>query len=322
MRSPRFWYGKPDNSVWQKILSPLANVYRGIIQKRLANEPVYQAQIPVICIGNIVMGGSGKTPVVQSITEILQAQRQNPCVLMRGYGGAIRDSRFIDETTHAALCGDEALLHARHAAVMISADRVAGAKAIEQEKKFTHIVMDDGFQNPALHKTVSWIVLDGRNPFGNGAVFPAGPLRETLQDALPRADALVVLGEDVLQLQQQYQSRMPVFKAWLEPVNPNDFRGKQILAFAGIGRPEKFFATMRDCGAQLAETIAFADHHMFSEQELKDILERAGQSGLVPVTTRKDWVRLPEGVKPYIQVLDVRLKWQNIEEVEDFLKKI
>lgn len=322
MKPPRFWYSKPNSSVWQKLLMPFARFYQKAVRKRVAVEPLYQSRLPVICIGNIVMGGSGKTPVVQAVVELLQTQRKKPCVLMRGYGGTIRDSRFIDETTNARLCGDEALLHARRGAVMISPDRVAGAKTIERENAYSHIIMDDGFQNPSLHKAASLVVLDGRNPFGNGSVFPAGPLRETLDDALPRTNALVILGDDVLQLKQQYADRLPVFQARLEPVNPNDFRGKHVLAFAGIGRPEKFFATMQDCGAHLADTIAFADHHMFTERELADILERAGQSGLVPVTTRKDWVRLPEAIKPHIQVLDVRLTWHNQSEVEDFLKNI
>lgn len=322
MKAPRFWQKKPVPSFLSRLLAPVSHGYQNAVRKRLAKDPLYQSRLPVICVGNIVMGGSGKTPVVQSLVQILQQQGKQPCVLMRGYGGKIKDARFVGIDMSAALCGDEALLHAQYAPVMVSPDRVAGAHQIEHRKELTHIVMDDGFQNPSLHKTKSLVVLDGRNPFGNGMIFPSGPLRETLDDALHRADALVVLGEDVENLCAVYGSQLPVFRAQLEPVNAIDFRGKHVLAFAGIGRPEKFFATMRDCGAVLTETMAFPDHHLFTEREIADILERAKHAGTIPVTTRKDWVRLPDGIKPLVQVLDVTLRWHNPVEIERLLQKI
>lgn len=322
MRAPAFWQKTADQSLLVKLLAPVGRIYGRVVQKRLMQSVQHTPSLPVICVGNIVMGGSGKTPVVQAIVRMLQESGHQPAVLMRGYGGTLTQPTWIDPLTmHATECGDEALLHAQFAPVVVSRDRVAGAHLIETHKHLTHIVMDDGFQNPSLAKTKSVIVLDGKNPWGNGLVFPAGPLRETLADALTRADALIVLGEDVHHIELQYAFRLPVFAADLVPLNGDDFVGKPVLAFAGIGNPQKFFTSLRQSDAVVIEAHAFPDHHPYAEREMMALLERASGLHAIPVTTRKDWVRLPEKVKTQVQVLDVALKWRDYTAVAAFLRK-
>lgn len=321
MKSPTFWL-KQSSSLWAELLQPVAKTYGRIVQKRATRKPRYKSALPVICVGNVTMGGSGKTPVVQAIAKLLQQQGKTPAILMRGYGGSKSGAYWATPEMKADECGDEALLHLRVAPVMVSPDRVTGAQQIEYRGGISHIIMDDGLQNPDLHKTASFIVIDGKNPFGNGRIFPAGPLRETLQDGLRRASAVVVLGEDRTDLVTQLQFVRPVFRATLRAVNGDDFRGKPVLAFAGIGAPEKFFQTLRDCDAVVADTESFPDHYPYEQRDLAQLMLNARRIGAQLVTTRKDWVRLPEQVKPYVSVLDVEIVWQDEQAIIDFLRSI
>jgi tetraacyldisaccharide 4'-kinase len=316
MKSPAFWntHGKRA-----KLLSPIGKIYGELVQKRLKTTKIYASSLPVVCVGNVTMGGSGKTPVVDALIQLMQRQGKAPAVLMRGYGGTAKGPLWVDAATDAALCGDEALLHARVAPTMVSADRAKGAKAIEENKAITHIVMDDGLQNPSLHKTRSILVIDGNNPFGNGRVFPAGPLRETANDAVRRVDAVVIMGQDVFNLELQYQFLLPVFKARMRPVNGHEVSGKPVFAFAGIGKPKKFFDSLRDCDAVIMQEHAFADHHPFTREEIEPIVAQAEKARGIVVTTRKDWVRLPQDLQQKIKVLDVAVVWENEDAVLEFL---
>lgn len=319
MKAPGFWQ---HPSLMARCLSPVAAVYGRMVQKRLRQPPDYTSRLPVICVGNIVMGGSGKTPVVQGIAKLLQEQKKNPAILLRGYGGEKAGPAWITSDSLVRDYGDESLLHARVAPTMVAADRPIGAKVIETNETITHIVMDDGLQNPSLKKDVSFLVLDADNPFGNGCLFPAGPLRETMTNALDRVQALIVLGEDKDQIAAQYQFLLPVFQAALQPVNPQNVKGKPVLAFAGIGRPKKFFDTLRACDAVLFETHSFPDHYAYTARDIAPLVDRAQKAGALPVTTRKDWVRLPSQFKEKIAVLDVELVWQDKAAIMDYLTSI
>lgn len=318
MKAPSFWQ---EHGFWSRLLRPVAGHYGRIVQRKLKQKARHRSRLPVICIGNVTMGGSGKTPVVDAIAQMLKEQGKHPAILMRGYGGTAKKPLWVTAETDARLCGDEALLHARIAPTLVSPDRALGAQHIEMNPVLTHILMDDGLQNPSLQKTVSIAVIDGKNPFGNGQLFPAGPLRETLESALPRLQALVVLGEDRLHLATQYQFLLPVFQGKTIAVNGHEFAGKPVIAFAGIGNPAKFFQSLADSDAVLIKTYSYADHYFYQEHDIQSMLDEAKRIGALLVTTRKDWVRLTEVQQHAIRVLDVTLQWQDESALRDFLSQ-
>lgn len=316
MKAPSFWQGI---NIWTKLLSPVARNYEMIVQHKLKRSPQHRSRLPVICVGNVTMGGSGKTPVVDAIAQLLIEQGSKPAILMRGYGGKEKGPLWINADMPADLCGDEALLHARIAPTLVSRNRALGAQEIEKRSDLTHIVMDDGLQNATLQKTKSLIVIDGKNPFGNGLIFPAGPLREKLETALSRVQALVILGEDRFHLATQYQFLLPVFRAAIQPVNGHEFAGKPVIAFAGIGNPTKFFQSLKDSDAVLINGYEFADHHFYKPREIQKMIDEANRINVLLVTTRKDWVRLSPQHQAQITVLDVAIKWEDEQSIRDFL---
>ena len=291
-REPSFWWHPPG--LISGALSPLAAAYGAVAAWRMA-QPGHAAGIPVICIGNLTLGGAGKTPAAIAVAQILAAAGRRPVMLSRGYGGALAGPVGVDPARHrSADVGDEPLLLARIAPTIVSRDRAAGADAARAAGAGS-IVMDDGFQNPALHKDRSILVVDGRRGIGNGKVFPAGPLRAPLTSQLRRADALLVVGAGAAgEAIVAAGEGLPVFHGRLEPDAEAlaVLRGRPVLAFAGIGDPEKFFATLRDVGIEIGAAIPFPDHHRYRRFEARDLIERAGGEGFVLVTTEKDLARL------------------------------
>jgi tetraacyldisaccharide 4'-kinase len=252
--------------------------------------------VPVICVGNYHLGGAGKTPTVLALAGILRELGETPVVLSRGYGGERRGPVLVDPEKHSAReVGDEPLLLASHLAVVVARDRVDGV-ALAKSRRASVIVMDDGFQNPALVKDAALIVIDGARGIGNGLVFPAGPLRAPLAAQLARTDALVVIGTGTAA--QSVAAAIaaagkPVLAARLEPdaAAVARLRGKHVLAFAGIGDPARFFRTLQASGIEVARQQAFADHHRFSAHEIAALVTDAKREGLILVTTEKDLVR-------------------------------
>lgn len=318
MRPPEFW---TNNSLPVPRAADIASkFYRFFSQLRIESTPRYTSHLPVICVGNVRMGGSGKTPVVQALTNLLIESGKEPAILLRGYGGSESGPTWVTGQTPQRV-GDEALLHVAFAPTMVARDRVAGAKAIEKNNAITHILMDDGLQNPGLKKTLSLLVLDGENPFGNGHVFPAGPLREPMDAAVKRCDALVIIGDDKLHLAAEYQFAVPSFHAVLAPKIPKLFKGLPVIAFAGIGNPDKFFATLEQHGAILFDKASFPDHYFYREKDLRDLADKAQKANIPLVTTRKDWVRLPVKYQSQVQILDVALQWQDEIAFTEFLRQ-
>lgn len=308
MRAPDFW--NDENRPVPGHLAHLSKLYRFFSRRRIESRPRHIARAPVICVGNVVMGGSGKTPVVQSITKILLAHQKDPVILLRGYSGREKGPIWVTGQD-ARDVGDEALLHVAYAGTCVSRDRVKGAKFIEKRSRCTHIVMDDGLQNPSLKKNLSLLVVDGGNPFGNGHLFPAGPLREPIESAIKRCDAVIVIGEDKTHIAEQYRFLLPVFQAALIPDVPKLYQGVALIAFAGIGNPDKFFATLEQHGAILFDKIPFPDHHHYDEKDLQGLLHKSQKANIPLVTTRKDWVRLPSKFQAHVKVLDVDLHWED-----------
>jgi tetraacyldisaccharide 4'-kinase len=293
MREPASWWRSRSRFT---LLSPLGWIYGAIAGYRMS-RPGHDAGIPVICVGNFHVGGAGKTPTVIALVALLKAYGETPVVLSRGYGGRMRGPVRVDPALHAAAdVGDEPLLLAASAPVVVARNRVAGA-ALARRIGASVVVMDDGFQNPALRKDLSLVVIDGHRGVGNGRVFPAGPLRAPLKVQLPRTDALLVIGEG--QSAASVATAVAaqggkVFHARLQPdaADVVALRGRRVLAFAGIGDPERFFATLRASGIDVAAVRAFPDHHCYSDSELADLRAAARRENLVLVTTTKDIARL------------------------------
>ena len=315
MKAPKFWYA-PD-SIKARLMTPLAYAFQaGALIRRVLARP-YRASIPVICVGNVVAGGSGKTPTALALAALLQKHGQKPVFVTRGYGGAQKGPLRVDDAHHGPIdVGDEALLLSRQAPVWIGRNRV---KAIREAEKFaSHIIMDDGLQNPHIKPHLSLLVIDGAVGFGNGQMIPAGPLREPLSQALDRVAALLVVGDEKIDGHGK-----PLFRARLTPVIPDMFpRDASFLAFAGIGRPEKFYALCRKAGLKIAATKDFADHHSFSLKELEALDQKARSLGARLLTTEKDFVRLPPHFRKRVTTFPIQLEFADAEAVTKLLAAI
>ena len=294
MREPAFWH-RPS-SLSSLLLMPLSAVYGWVAGHRLQRRGL-DAGIPVLCVGNYHVGGAGKTQTVLALAKILRELGETPVVLSRGYGGRLRGPIKVDPGRHSAIdIGDEPLMLARTVPVVVARDRIEGV-ALARSQGASVILMDDGFQNPAIAKDASLIVIDGDRGLGNGRVLPAGPLRAPLPPQLDRTDALVVVGvgaaADPVAAAIVARSR-PVLSAHLKPDDAvvASLSGKRVLAFAGIGDPARFFRTLRAHGVAVVTERAFADHHRFSQGEVDALIAEARRDALTLVTTEKDMARL------------------------------
>jgi tetraacyldisaccharide 4'-kinase len=294
VREPAFWYRPPS---WiSRVLMPFGALYGLVAGWRLQSEG-FDAGVPVLCVGNYHSGGAGKTPTVLALAKLLRDLGETPVVLSRGYGGRWSGPVKVDPARHIATdVGDEPLMMALTVPVVIARDRVNGV-ALVRSQGASVILMDDGFQNPAIAKDTSLIVIDGDRGLGNGCVFPAGPLRAPLQPQLVRTDALIVVGDGTAATTVAAAiaaQAKPVLSARLVPDEASlaALGGKRVLAFAGIGDPGRFFRTLRGCGIDVVREQAFADHHPFSPEEIEGLIAEAKRDGLTLVTTEKDLARL------------------------------
>jgi tetraacyldisaccharide 4'-kinase len=304
MREPAFWWHKAG--VRAALLAPVAACYGAVAARRMARASA-RAGVPVLCVGNFTLGGAGKTPTVITIAKMLAQAGERVFCLSRGYGGSFSGSKLVDvHADSAALVGDEALLLAHAAPTIVARDRVAGA-ALARAKGASVVVMDDGLQNGAIAKDFTLAVIDGRRGIGNRCVFPAGPLRAPLLAQLARTDALVVVGEGAGADAVLAQVRgLPVLHGKLVPdaAAVAALKGRKVLAFAGIGDPEKFFATAAEAGFAVAQRVAFPDHHRYSAEEAAELVMDAEHDGLVLLTTEKDHARM--GGDPALAALAAR----------------
>ncbi|MFA6279163.1 MAG: tetraacyldisaccharide 4'-kinase [Bdellovibrionales bacterium] len=313
MKTPAFWYRQ--KGFCARMLAPLGQLYRAATLIRRGIITPYAASVPILCIGNIVAGGAGKTPTALALATMLIKDGQKPVFVSRGYGGNEKGPLRVDLNKHTATeVGDEALLLASKAPCWIARERPTAIR--EAEKEATVIILDDGLQNPKVAAEMALLVIDGEAGLGNQCLIPAGPLRETMNDALPRIDAIVMIGEDCHGCAQNLGK--PVLQASLKPALRPDFLAKpNVLAFAGIGRPSKFYESCRKAGLNVVLTQDFPDHYRFSEEDLARLTQRAQEKDLRLITTTKDFVRVPMAFRPHVAVLSVDLVFAEPDKVKE-----
>lgn len=325
MRPPEFWKanvkGRDAAHMLRGLLTPVSWAYAAVAAHRLRSTTSRHAPVPVVCIGNFTVGGAGKTPISRAIRAKLG---QHAHTLSRGYGGRAIGPLRVTPDMDAAEVGDEPLLHARDGAAWVSRDRFAGACAAAQAGAHV-IIMDDGFQNPSLAKDLCIVAVDPAYGVGNGQVFPAGPLRERLEDGLARADALVMLhntwSEDTPEQPEWLRGfAKPVLQAVVSPIGETP--SGPLVAFAGLARPEKFFDTLEAIGADLAEAVPYGDHHPYSDEDLTWLVQLAEERGAKLITTEKDAARLSPAWRERVAVLPVAARFADEAALDALLAPI
>ncbi|MEM7745699.1 MAG: tetraacyldisaccharide 4'-kinase [Pseudomonadota bacterium] len=326
MKAPRFWSNPPDRPGWQsRLLAPASLLWRLGATVRRHRTRSTRVDAPVLCIGNLTAGGTGKTPMVAALMDRLSARGVPAHVVSRGYGGGLNGPHLVDPLEDSAnAVGDEPLLLAARGLVWVAKDRGAGARAAA-DRRAPLILLDDGFQNPGLGKDASIVMVDAGVGFGNGRVIPAGPLREPIDDGLDRADLTVLVGSaaDRARAIDQWPVLADAIGAELSPLPTGlPLSETRVVAFAGIGRPEKFFQTLRSMGADLAEVHPFPDHHDYAPAIIRRLIARARSIDAMLVTTEKDAVRLPSALRAEVLTVMVRLELTDWARVDALLDRL
>jgi len=307
--APPFWWEKPD---WRAhLLSPVSWIYGAVAGRRMRSAKREKIDVPVLCVGNFTVGGSGKTPVAIALARHAKQQGLKPGFLSRGHGGSFGEPHIVDPHHDAAKhVGDEPLLLAEHAPVAVSPNRAAGARILIEKEGCDFLIMDDGFQSARIHIDFALVVVDARYGIGNGRVIPGGPLRAPVLTQLLYADALLRMGDGAAAdavVRQAARAGKPIFAARARPSDAKMLVGRRLLAFAGIGHPEKFYDTVAEAGGKVALSRSFPDHHVYAEDELAELLSTAKAADLGLVTTAKDAARLRHGALPpgFLETLSV-----------------
>jgi len=316
MHAPEFWN---RDGIAASLLSPLGALYGWSVRARQARAHPFRPRARVLCVGNLTAGGSGKTPIAIALAHALAARSLKIAFLSRGYGGWLRGPVQVDPAYHSSHeVGDEPLLLAAHGMTIVARDRADGAQ-LADSLGADILIMDDGFQNFQIAKDVSLVVIDAATGFGNGRLIPAGPLREGVAQGLARADAIVLVGQGAPALPPFAGA---ILHARIVPSAPDALRGRSVFAFAGIGRPQKFFDMLTAIGAQILATQPFPDHHRFTPTELAVLTQTAQNIGALPVTTEKDFVRLDPVARTHIVPVPVHAAFTDDAALKGLLDRI
>ncbi|MEM8748958.1 MAG: tetraacyldisaccharide 4'-kinase [Pseudomonadota bacterium] len=326
--APPFWFKRPG--IAALALSPISAIYGAVAAWRMQRPPSYVSSCPVLCVGNYIAGGAGKTPTSIALARIARSMNLRPGFLSRGYGGNLTKPTIVDTKSHTARqVGDEPLILADYAVTVVSADRPEGAKLLEAEG-VDIIIMDDGFQNPSLHKDTSLMVVDARRSLGNGFCIPAGPVRARLGVQMAATTTLLLIGStpsgtDVVR--RAARMAKPVLTASIENRSTNQLEGETVIAYCGIADAGKFHESLRAAGAEIVETRNFRDHHPYSAQDCQELLARAWDLRAQLVTTQKDDVRLrrmgdaQEELRSESKVFHIDLEFENPTMVERLISQ-
>lgn len=325
MRAPHFWsagldpYSREAAPVTRALLTPLAALYGLGVKRKIARARPAHVDIPVVCIGNLTVGGVGKTPLVVAIRDRFAAAGLRAASLSRGYGGRLKGPLRVEPGTHAASdVGDEPLMLAGTGEAWIGANRPDAARAM-QAAGVEVIIMDDGHQNPSLTKTLSLVAVDAGAPFGNGHVLPKGPLREPVAFGLSRADVVILLGEAPVPAAVEKSGR-PVLRARIRPTGA--VPDGPLVAFAGIGHPEKLFDSLTESGADLREGVGYDDHYMYTSGDLDFLRKLAADHGARLITTEKDVARLPADWRVNVLTWPVKVAFEEDTALDALLRPL
>lgn len=321
-KSPNFWKKK---SFLSYVLLPVAWIYLKISRLKMRSVRSYKLSKPVICVGNLVMGGAGKTPTVIALVAMLKKMGHTPHILSRGYGAIVKGLQKVDPERHHYLeVGDEPLMLSQFAPTWVCPNRIKAGKAAIKNGA-TVLIMDDGFQNKALEKDLNLLVVDSIQGFGNKEVFPAGPLREPVTSGLNRADAVFFISGGGRSAAANKASSLGVdhaFKASFINLTEPTQKGERVFAFSGIGYPEKFRLTLKRAGYKLVEFASFADHYPYTIVDMDRLLKASEIKKAQLMTTSKDFIRIPTPYKENVQVFKINLQFEAPEQVEELLERV
>ena len=319
MRTPKLWKSK---NIFSIFLFPLSLIY-GFFSKihKTFSKEYKSKKLNIVCIGNLTAGGNGKTPVAIKIGEIFKQNGKNFAYLSKGYKGKINDFVKVDSKKHTYLdVGDEPLLLSKIVDTFVCKNRKKAIQILENKYNYDFIIMDDGFQNPTIYKNKNIIIVDGEYGIGNGFLLPAGPLRENLKDAIKRIDFVIIIGNDRQNLEEYFlKNNIKVFKANIKEKIENINNNQKYIAFSGIGRPEKFFNSLKKVDCNLIKKISFEDHHIYTNNEIEKILLTAKKENAKVITTSKDWIKLSSDYRNQIDVLEIEI---DLLDKNNFLKEI
>ena len=321
LNKPKFWQ---YNSILSILLTPLSLIYYTIVISRKVVTKSYKSPIPIICIGNVTIGGAGKTPTAIAIAKILKKKGKNIAFLSRGYKGSISEATIVDDKKHSAReVGDEPLLLSKEAMTIVAKNRKEGIK-LAQENNIDLIIMDDGMQNPSIEKDMCFLVIDGNYGLGNNKLLPAGPLRETLDSALEKATAIIFIGKDrnnILgdnKVSAKIKSNK-IIKAEIEAKKNAAFDDKKLIAFSAIANNDKFFNSLEELNYNVVETISFPDHYYYTEGDFKKLQKIASDKSAKLITTEKDFVKLTKTQQQNVFTLPIQIKWKKKHDITKFL---
>jgi len=320
---PKFW---KKRSALSLALMPLSVLYSIASFLRPFLTSRYRASATIICVGNVTVGGAGKTPIVLAITELLSIKGMKVAIASRGYKGDIKQPTLVDKNKHTVnSVGDEPLMLTRIAPTYIAAKRPL-AISMAEKSGANIIIMDDGMQNPTVAKDLTLLVIDGKYGIGNSLIMPAGPLREGISNGVKRADAVILIGADETGILQhkalQTKPSIPTIRAKLVPCGEIPDKTRPYLAFAGIGNPDKFFSTLAASGYNVIGEVPFPDHYNYTDADINTLINKAENLGAELITTQKDEVRLPIFASKKIRVLTVKIAWEDETQITNLLDNL